>query len=569
MTPMDVAADAGLQERFFEAYAHRDGATRTLREAELARSPLTLTTIAWLWPDRTYSSDFNPFDRADERNSLDAGRWREWLAAEFKHVLVVAGQASEHDVGDLLGYLAWTLHIGRSELARIVDGYYHVEWAQQVCAALQLEFRNGWVLREPELLGRRVDQSKLASRISDHLRHLTVENLGNLIKHKKLPQGVDEPERSREPEVYEAPVPGNRYRALYEVLANDKRDNPTYSPAGLSRRIEAAGGTPLPMDATADDTWWIKADTNPSQYGQAAAWRAAGYRVARKQGVLVSRFRPSEVTLADGKRVHVQKHVDPEDDAADVSTEVLEVRLQALPGRRGWLADPARVNKGIYRMPTEVQVPLRLTKVAGEPLDLLHDGAVSTPLPRPGPTSAMAKDIRELVDRLVAAGEADAATVKGFFPDLEPDEFAKLLARARRAREPKVRNYGSRTRPRWVAVGSKGDHLIPIARELWFRGSADPVPHVGPGAGLPEWFTQLVEATVGGGQPIGADEGELAYEARAVNSALADVAEALKRVGESDSSDTLKLLERLRHAVDDLATVRLMTEPAETGREAE
>jgi hypothetical protein len=261
------------------------------------------------------------------------------------------------------------------------------------------------------------------------------------------------------------------------------------------------------MAGVADPAWWTAADADPSRHRQGSAWRAAGYRLA-KPGLRASRFAVEEVALPDGTSGRVMQPAARVDERVDVTTEVWDVLFEALPGRFEWLADPARVKKGIYRMPTEVRIPPREPGDADPPIDFAFGQQGSTPvLPEPSDATAIAPDMRNLVEQLEAAGEADAATIRGFFPDLGANDFAKLLARARRAREPKVRNHGSRTKPRWVAVGSKGDYLIPIARELWFRDSKDPVPPVGPGTGLPEWFTSQVEKTLSdGGLVLNASE---------------------------------------------------------------
>jgi hypothetical protein len=115
-------------------------------------------------------------------------------------------------------------------------------------------------------------------------------------------------------------------------------------------------------------------------------------------------------------------------------------------------------------------------------------------------------------------------------------------------------------------VGSKGDYLIPIARELWFRDSKDPVPPVGPGTGLPEWFTSQVEKTLSdGGLVLNASEDYLSREARDVSSAFGQLAAALERDRPPENGEIMELLARLRQAVDDLQTVRLVTEDAGQG----
>ena len=186
---------------------------------------------------------------------------------------------------------------------------------------------------------------------------------------------------------------------------------------------------------------------------------------------------------------------------------------------------------------------------------------LQTPPPAPEPPAPveLKPDVRNLVERLAEVGEADAATMKQLLPDQDPDEFAKLLARARRARIPAVRNFGSRTRPRWVAVGSKGDHVIPIARALWFSDHPELVPHVGPGPELPDWFTRLVqEASREGCPELASAEADHPFEARAIRAALDTLAAELRGAGSPDTQILGTLLEALGRAVDDLVTVRLV-----------
>lgn len=154
-------------------------------------------------------------------------------------------------------------------------------------------------------------------------------------------------------------------------------------------------------------------------------------------------------------------------------TEILEVAFRALPGRAQWVADPARISKGIFRTPAVVPIPPRTSSVT-EVVDLPEPAEVQREAAGAASNLAVeiAPDVRDLVDHLTAVGEADASEIKDFRPDLDVEEFVKLLARARRAKVPRVRNYGSRTRPRWVAVGSKGDHVISIAREPLSRAGS-------------------------------------------------------------------------------------------------
>lgn len=551
--PQDVMTDPELLARFAKEYRFRDGASRTAREIAGDADSLTLRTVAWFWPDRTYDSDFDPFDPADERCSRSAEEWREWLAAELRHVLLVVQEAVERDTKPLLEYLIWSLRISRRELGRVFDGLYHLEWIDHVLAALHLEFQGSWAVRDPELLARRIEQARLASKISDHLRYLTINNLANLIKHNRIPAGRAQPEEPKEPVVYQAPMPGSRYRALYEVLATDERDSAFYSVEDLSRRMVEVGGDPLPAEATHNVSWWDETTAETSE--QTAAWRAAGYR---RPSVTSFTHRLEEVTLPNGEHVMVKRHAGSDSDNTDVSTEVLDVALHAMPGRTQWLANPERVGKGEYRMPTLIPVPPRPHE-KDEVSDLVADIQTPPPAPQPRTQGEPKPDVRDLVERLKEVGEADAATMKELLPGHDPDESAKLLARARRTRTPAVRNYGSRTRPRWVAVGSKGDHVITIARALWYPDHPELVPHVGPGPELSDWFTKMVEDTSRDGCPeLASADVHQAFEARAIRVAVGTLAAELEGSGSPDAEKVGTLLEALRRAVDDLVLVRLV-----------
>ena len=550
--PQDVMSNPELLARFVEEYGLRDGASRTAREVAGGTASLTLRTVAWLWPARTYDADFDPFDPADELRSRSAEEWRKWLAAELRHVLLVVQDAVERDTQPLLEYLIWSLRISRRELVRIIDGYYHLEWIDHVLAALHLEFQGSWAVRDPELLARRIEQARLASKISDHLRYLTINNLANLIKHNRIPAGRAQPERPQEPVVYAAPTPGSRYRALYEVLATDERDSAFYSVEDLNRRMMDRGGDPLPAEATHEVSWWD--ETTPETSEQAAAWRAAGYR---RRLVTSFTYQLEEVTLPNGEHVMMKRPVGSDSDNTDVSTEVLDVLLHAMPGRAQWLTDPERVSKGEYRMPTLIPVPARPHE-EDETSDLVARLQTSPPAPQPRTQGEPKPDVRDLLERLAEVGEADAATMKALLPGHDPDESTKLLARARRTRTPAVRNYGSRTRPRWVAVGSKGDHVITIARALWFPDHPELVPHVGPGPELPDWFTNMVHETNRDGCPeLAAADVHHAFEAHAIRVALGTLAAEL-RTGSPDTEKVETLLETLRQSVDDLLLVRLL-----------
>lgn len=521
MIPTEVAADPTLRARFLTEVAYSDGLTRSPAEETWGRDVLASdrggAVVAWLWPDRTYSPDFDPFDVSDERNVKDSQSYRKMLSDEFLNVVVTAQAEADRTRESVLDHVRWTARLGFLELSRLQEGSSHVELMWLVLEALQVEFgKEGWVLRDPDRLGRRIDQSERASQIAEHLRFLTIKKLDTL--REKLPQGTDVPVEPGVPVSHPAPPIGSRYRTLYEALAADVRTDPFYEIADGALILQD-GTFALPEEAATSTDWWKANETNSPQ---AAAWLAAGFRAGAP-------FR----TDAHG---------------------LTGIGFRSLPGREEWLAEPNRLVLGTYRLPELVPIR-RVVRTRSNLTVAKAPGGAHKAKPEPDLPEvkrAVPEDIEVLVNFLVAEGEASRKEIdqhlRQEMGELKSTEITNLLTRARRRR--RAVNRGTDTRPRWVAVESKGDCMIQIAEALGF----DPVPHVGRGQELPGWFARTAWEVVDeiGQQldPIVVNDDPRATRAYA---ALGRVAEALRGVDAQSDSGDLRRLADLRDAADEFA----------------
>lgn len=523
MIPSEVAADPALRGRFLMEIAYLDGVARSPAEemwgTDVLASDDGEAVIAWLWPDRTYAPDFDPFDRSDGRHVKDPPSYRKLLRDELLKVVVTAQVETDRPREWVFDYVRWTSRLSVLELDRLREGYGHVELMCRVLGALQVEFRkDGWVLRDPDQLGRRIDQSVQASQIAEHLRFLTVTKLDSL--REKLPQGTDVPVEPSVPVSYPAPQIGSRYRPLYDALAVDERTNPFYEIVDGALVLQN-GAFKLPEEAVADFDWWRASGTETPQ---AAAWLAAGFRAG--------------VPFRTG--VH----------------GLTGIGFGSLPGRGAWLAEPNRLALGAYRLPE--LVPIR--GVVGTDGNLAAATAAGvTPRAEHAPElpevkRAVPEDIEVLVNFLLAGGEARRKEIEQHLRqelgDLKPTEVTNLLTRARRRRH--AVNRGSDTKPRWVAVESKGDYIFQIAEAF----NLGPVPHVGRGLELPDWFTRTAWEVVAelGHQislAVATDDPRDTRE----YAALERVAEALSRVQTQGDSGGLSNLAELRDAAVEFAQV--------------
>jgi hypothetical protein len=105
------------------------------------------------------------------------------------------------------------------------------------------------------------------------------------------------------------------------------------------------------------------------------------------------------------------------------------------------------------------------------PIDMRSPARDVRPVDTSGSTGPDDSDIRKLWDFLMAQGEADRSQIESMFRQHRNVDFGEswmtnLLTRARR--QGWTARYGTRSRPRWVASGSKGEHILWIARSLGF-----------------------------------------------------------------------------------------------------
>jgi hypothetical protein len=472
MTPLEVLTDLDTLTRFQREVAYRDGTPRSKRmrdsDTALLLSESGLATVAWLWPDQTFDPAFDPYDPSDERNAPDAVTWTQNLAARFRHFVIAASSACGRSPGDVLSHVAWTVGLSRRDMARLVEGHDHLAYAAGVCAALQLEFADDWRIVDPAGLGHRVDASITATRISRRLRFLTAENLANL--ERKLPKGQRDLDHAKAPESYNAPPPGGRYRALFELLASDERDSPYYLLDAIDRALREGGEEALPRSARHDTSWWAGTGTSAMGRPQLRAWWAAGYKIGRIE-------------------------------VSEDSGEVIGVKFNSLPGRPTWFSDADRVARGAYRMPDRVIVTVRPQDASVANLSELVPTLAEedTPAPPYHPQAKTARrprdrEVQVLMELLEASGELDRAAIEERFDPKETDDFApwmsNLLTRARR--QGWTVRYGSKTKPRWVASGSKGDLMLQIANTLGFEA-----PHVGMGSEVSDEYLARVASALG------------------------------------------------------------------------
>jgi hypothetical protein len=482
-------------------------------DARLLGSMEGVLIIAWLWPSLSYEPGFDPFDAGSEdgRSSaenptrsqefgsesvLDAAtvaldrRRRDQLgvaATRFRQIIGSTARAVDRSEEDLMTHLAWSVPLSQLELARLLVTHtpfpFHVILG--LCKALQLEFTDAWVLVDPQRLARRIDQSVLASRISDRLRSLTIDDLENV--ERRLPRGPANAEQADEPDSYLAPRLNGRYWSLYEALASERRDSPDYTLAELDQIIVDAGEPPLPDSARRDRSWWAGNGARTEGHPQIRAWWAAGYRI-----------RNLAVDFSSGR--------------------VASVGFEALPGRAEWLADPGRIAKREYRVPGPDRIEIYRSENDFELSDLDpiffvawqtaiapdHESMPSTvfksiaaeidsvglahrPLVPDDP------DIRRLVEFLDEIVEADRSQIEHHFNQNREKPvgsawMTNLLTRARR--QGWTVNNGTRSRPRWASTTLTATLMLDFAEAFNSEMSTS-----GPG-GAPPWesLLQLADA---------------------------------------------------------------------------
>ena len=488
MTPHDVLASSELLTRFRNEVAYRDRVRPPDAEVEDDAKRLSskdaALIVAWLWPNPSYESDSDPFAEAgpgsptqNESTTVEAidrdRRSRMLVVGRRFHELVgLAGRAVGRSEEDLSTHLAWSVPISRRELARLRHGHspFPFSLIVELCDALQLEFTDGWILVDPQRLSRRIDESVAASAIADRLRVLTLENLEALVK--KLPQGATH--SAQRVDSYRAPGPSGRYRSLYETLAANVKPAPTYTTAEIDALLVAAGEEPLPASARADKSWWAGTGACAEGRPQVSAWWAAGYRV-------------ENVEL---------------DTAQD---QVTSVGFKALPGRTQWLAEHDRTLAAEYRPPAPERISLyrhendlyvalmsdwepgaveRVGNMLADAIKRSTDAIADRMAPILGrPYVPSDPDIRDLVDFLDTAGEADRGQIEQHFAQVRPSEpdvgwMTNLLTRARR--QGWTVNHGTRRQPRWATTRMMALTIADIADALDLEppmfDPRDPVP---------------------------------------------------------------------------------------------
>lgn len=494
MTPDEVAADGSRRLRFQKEVAYLDRMRPTEvgagADAELLGSKDGVLIIAWLWPSLSYEPGFDPFDAVAEdthllseyaaRQSQELSpaealetvsvaldlRRRDQLgivAKRFLQIIRATSRAVDRSAEDLMTHLTWSVPLSRLELARLAVTYtpFPFPVIVRLCKALQLEFTDAWILVDPQRLASNIDQSVVASRISDQLRFLVVDDLENL--ERRLPRRVGSAEQADEPDRYRAPRPGGRYWSLYEALATEPRDSPEYTLAELDRILVDAGEPPLPDSARRDRSWWAGSGTKTEGHPQVTAWWAAGYRIRN---------------LA----------IDPSSD------RVASVKFEALPGRAEWLADPDRIAQREYRVPgpDKLEIYRNEDDVEQSALDPIFSAALLTAIAPDLESMAWSAfksmtaaiesiglamrpsvpedpDIHHLVEFLNEIGEADRSQIEHHFnqtreKSVDAAWMTNLLTRARR--QGWTVNNGTRSRPRWASTAMTTELMLDIAENL-------------------------------------------------------------------------------------------------------
>jgi hypothetical protein len=510
MTPHEVAADSSRRLRFQTevAYLDRMQPPEVEVDSDTKRlgSEYGVLIVAWLWPTPSYEPGFDPFDAVSAENqvlwenaakhlqpvgtekafetvSLAFDRQRRerlWVAARrFTQILEATARAVDRSVEDLKTHLQWSVPLTQLELARLLYGHTPFPFLVivKLCHELQLEFTDAWILVEPQLLARRIDESVLASGISDDLRCLTLHSLES-VRRKLPPRRNVNAGRAQELGIYRAPGPDGRYGSLYEALAADVRDYPAYTIAEIDRLLLDAGEMRLPDSASTDPFWWAGNGAKTKGRPQLSAWWAAGYRIRK-----------------------VEK---------DPSTgQVTSIGFAALPGRADWLTNPERTAQRKYQVPGRIEIyrdedDLMVARIRENPEGLkgMMDALAKLPaiFAAAFEKSPLSKnpddpDVRHLVEFLDKVREADRSQIEGHF-NLGRDKpvdaawMTNLLTKARR--QGWTVNNGTRSRPRWASTRLTAALIEGIA-DNWNLET----PAIDTRGAVPVEFLQLLAKTVG------------------------------------------------------------------------
>lgn len=452
MTPNEIAQNDELLARFQDELAYLDRARPTDEEidadGELLHSSDGVLLIAWLWPDSIYMPDRDPFGLVERQegsfwqrlvtnsHSLDFRQTFEQTSAavadhqrqrrvvvsdRFAKIVKSISTTLACSVDDVLIHLMRTIPLTERDVEALQNGHTPVAFSVilDVCNALQLRFVGyEWELVYPQRLARRIGQSLAANAISSQLGFLSTSSLESLAK--KVPKGSVEASVGKEFDSYPAPGPGARYRALFEALAVEPRDDPEYTLRQIDNILTEADEDELPKTAKTKRSWWAGSGTKSEGRPQVSAWWGAGYRVGN-------------IVIPLG------------------SEQIESIIFRALPGRQEWLADPDHVSSGEYTVPEPVAVSI-YPEIGGIADVLLSFGrtieswAKSNELDDPS--------MRSLIQFLRSSGESDRAAIGRHFsePDGEPVNaswLSNLLTRARR--QGWIVNNGTRSNPRWTA----------------------------------------------------------------------------------------------------------------------
>jgi hypothetical protein len=468
MDPHEITSDIARMVRFAATLAALGEDVHGLVDALLEQDGVRL--VAWMSPGEIYNPELRELRKPDAPDAGTVGSYRQRLSATLHALMEVASSATGKDLGRVRAHVQMAAGISDREMARLLAGRDHLAVVGPVCDALHVEYRDSWVLVDPERLAARIDHSIWATAGAGQLRAMTTDQLRRLIpKLPSPPSGGAVPAR---PEEYRAPRPRHRYRALYEALAQDHRDVVRLTLADVDRLLQEASEESLPDTARTNRGWWVRSNSASAAQPQTAAWAAAGYQVREVQ---TRRARQGGAVIE-------------------------AVELSSLPGRADWLIDEARTETGVFRLPNPGLVHIDLDGCDELPgLEVLREPSTG---PETTTRSGFDKHVTWLQGFLHESGEADRAAIdKAIWKDHRPDAtdqwIANLLTRARR--NGRIKNHGTKSRPRWVTAESKGDLMLFIASQLGFSSDAPPVE---PGTEVPVEFVRMVADRLGVAPPV-------------------------------------------------------------------
>jgi hypothetical protein len=427
--------------------------------------------VAWFWPDRTYASDFDPFDSEDPRNTRDPEEMRRRIYRDYAWLVISAAEICGVALLDMGKHLTWSFGLDRKRIEAVAGEVPDFRAVVEFRDALHLQFDGAWKIAHPDRLSQRVHQSGVAVGIFLKLQSET---------RGVLPEGALEKwEKSRPHSLpvdnvhaITAPQRGRRYRALFEFLAQIDSLSPHFTLDELDAELISGGEDPLPASAREDKSWWAGHYTQSLGRPQIASWWAAGYRVRHviTQDADESEVRRSEVVA--------------------VVFEQLRGQLKRSSGRSrsagGGKADlfilaasePAEVTPN--KLPDDWQLP--------------DPSRVDAPVATPVLPEDRYPEIQRLVTILKDEGEADRRCLEQRLRDqyglgVSGSELSNLLTKARRLGS--IDNLGSRKQPRWVATNSKGHYMLQIAALLGLECPRIPPNRLIPG----EFLDQIQEET--------------------------------------------------------------------------